>query len=226
MALTKVTSGGLTDDSIVNADINSSAAIALSKLATDPSNASNLASGTVPDARFTTLPAVSGANLTALNASNLGSGTVPAARLSGVGKILQVQSTTTSIQYTTTSSSWQEIANPSVSITPSATSSKIWVLGSFGYAKDGSGYLYVSFQRAISGGATTTNIIGETAGGMTHTGQSNSEHMGSTFNWLDSPSTTSAITYKFNFRNYNNSNTVTFNDGVTAATLTVMEVGA
>ena len=173
-----------------------------------------------------TMPASSGVNLTALNASNLGSGTVPAARLSGVGKILQVQSTTTSIQYTTTSSSWQEIANPSVSITPSATSSKIWVLGSFGYAKDGSGYLYVSFQRAISGGATTTNIIGETAGGMTHTGQSNSEHMGSTFNWLDSPSTTSAITYKFNFRNYNNSNTVTFNDGVTAATLTVMEVGA
>lgn len=59
-------------------------------------NASNLASGTVPDARFpatlpavsganltalpATLPASSGVNLTALNASNLGSGTVPDAR--------------------------------------------------------------------------------------------------------------------------------------------------
>jgi hypothetical protein len=44
-------------------------------------NASNLSTGTVPDARFpATLPAVSGANLTALNASNLGSGTVPDAR--------------------------------------------------------------------------------------------------------------------------------------------------
>ena len=52
MALTKVTSGGLTDDSIVNADINSSAAVALSKLATAPSNATNLASGTVPTARL------------------------------------------------------------------------------------------------------------------------------------------------------------------------------
>ena len=41
-------------------------------------NASNLGSGTVPDARFpSTLPTVSGANLTSLNASNLGSGTVP-----------------------------------------------------------------------------------------------------------------------------------------------------
>ncbi len=45
-------------------------------------SASDLSSGTLPDARFpATLPAASGANLTNLNASSLGSGTVPAARL-------------------------------------------------------------------------------------------------------------------------------------------------
>jgi hypothetical protein len=45
-------------------------------------NASNVASGTLPDARFpATLPAASGVNLTALNATNLGSGTVADARL-------------------------------------------------------------------------------------------------------------------------------------------------
>jgi hypothetical protein len=45
-------------------------------------NASNLSSGTVPDARFpATLPSASGANLTSLNASNLSSGTVATARL-------------------------------------------------------------------------------------------------------------------------------------------------
>ena len=44
-------------------------------------NASNLVSGTIPDARFpATLPALSGVNLTALNATNLGSGTIPDAR--------------------------------------------------------------------------------------------------------------------------------------------------
>lgn len=44
-------------------------------------NADNLASGTVPDARFpATLPAVSGANLTNLDASDLASGTIPDAR--------------------------------------------------------------------------------------------------------------------------------------------------
>ena len=44
-------------------------------------NATQLTSGTTPDARYTTLPAVSGVNLTSLNATNLGSGTVPTARL-------------------------------------------------------------------------------------------------------------------------------------------------
>src|SRR5210317_482968 len=45
-------------------------------------NASNLDSGTVPDARFpATLPAASGANLTALNATNIASGTLASDRL-------------------------------------------------------------------------------------------------------------------------------------------------
>jgi hypothetical protein len=44
-------------------------------------NATQLTSGTIPDARFpATLPASSGANLTALNANQLTSGTVPDAR--------------------------------------------------------------------------------------------------------------------------------------------------
>lgn len=48
-------------------------------------SASDLSSGTLPDARFpATLPAASGINLTALNATNLGSGTVPLARITGL----------------------------------------------------------------------------------------------------------------------------------------------
>ena len=47
-------------------------------------NATELGSGTVPDARFpATLPAASGVNLTALNATQATSGTLPMARLSG-----------------------------------------------------------------------------------------------------------------------------------------------
>lgn len=84
-----LTSADIADGTITNDDLAGSisndklaGSIANSKLATDPTNASNLASGTVPDARFpATLPAASGANLTSLSATNLGSGTVPTARL-------------------------------------------------------------------------------------------------------------------------------------------------
>lgn len=49
-------------------------------------NATQLTSGTVPDARFpATLPAASGTNLTNLNATNLSSGTVPIDRLGTSG---------------------------------------------------------------------------------------------------------------------------------------------
>lgn len=48
-------------------------------------SASDLSSGTLPDARFpATLPAVSGANLTGLSAAALASGLIPTARLTGV----------------------------------------------------------------------------------------------------------------------------------------------
>ncbi len=107
-----VTSAKIVDGTILNADINASAAIAGSKLADDsiteakldihaaptgtdkflkytsnglewvvPSyttSASDLASGTIPDARFpATLPALSAANLTAIPAANI-TGTLPA----------------------------------------------------------------------------------------------------------------------------------------------------
>jgi len=66
-------------------------------------NATNLTSGTLPDARFpATLPATSGANLTSLNASNLSSGTVSTARL-GTG-------TANATNFLRGDNSWQTIS--------------------------------------------------------------------------------------------------------------------
>ena len=51
-------------------------------------SASNLTSGTIPDARFpATLPTASGTNLTSLNGSNISSGTISNSRLTGSGSI-------------------------------------------------------------------------------------------------------------------------------------------
>ena len=173
---------------IVNADVNASAAIALSKLATDPSNASNLASGTVPTAR-------------------LGSGTASSSTFlrgdqswaaAGGGKVLQVQSTQTiapSSQLTTTSGSYVAMGSDyEVAITPAATSSKIMVQFVVpAYWTDGSPYKSgFTIYRDI-GGAGYSEVTTGTDG--VHTGQSgNNKH--STFIYLDSPNTTSACTYK------------------------------
>ena len=66
-------------------------------------NASNLSSGTIPDARFpATLPALSGTNLTSLNASNLSSGTVNVNRLGSSG-------TRDSTTFLRGDNTWQEV---------------------------------------------------------------------------------------------------------------------
>ena len=173
---------------ITNSDVNASAAIALSKLATDPSNASNLASGTVPTAR-------------------LGSGTADATTFlrgdqswaeAGGGKVLQVVSsidnTNTSVM-STTSSSDVDMGSPySVTLTPAATTSKIIVQAVVpAHFTDGGSYKSeFSFYRDI-GGAGYSAVLTNNNGMTQSQGTQNVQY---TFQIIDEPSTTSAVTYK------------------------------
>ena len=111
------------------------------------------------------------------------------------GKVLQVVSGTDSTSRSTTSTSYVT-TNLSVSITPSSASSKILVLISQnGVYKDGTGNgTDIEFRR----GATSLGTIAENAGG--ENSGSYSIGTGASTCYLDSPNTTSAITYETFFR--------------------------
>jgi hypothetical protein len=106
-------------------------------------SASNLSSGTVPDARFpATLPAASGANLTALNATQLTSGTIPAARFPA-GIIVKVSSIVFTTRTVTSSQVTYDLSLGSFTKTYDSSTSDILIVGTIPcYSFDNaSGYL-------------------------------------------------------------------------------------
>ena len=127
------------------------------------------------------------------------------------GKVLQVVSTTKTDTFTTTSSSLVDITGMSVSITPSSTSSKIYVSGhvSYGKANGNSGYTLkllrdsTEIGSGASAGSRQTGIsdLSFTSSSIYHTQTRN-------FNYLDSPSTTSSTTYKLQTKSRDSSQLV------------------
>tara|TARA_R100000458_G_C8175783_1_gene174628 strand:+ start:40 stop:660 length:621 start_codon:yes stop_codon:yes gene_type:complete len=127
----------------------------------------------------------------------------------GTGAILQVVNTTEGESKTITCSSAWVDSTLTCAITPAATSSKILLSMSGtgeGNAANQEHFGY-RIKRVISGGATSY-LVGDTAGGRTLltglTGDlsddsGNSASSFSISNYLDSPSTTSAVTYTVQF---------------------------
>jgi hypothetical protein len=190
MPLTKIQSLGITDGTIVNADINASAAIAGTKL--------------------------------------------------GAGAVLQVVQTHKVDTFNTSSTTLVDITGLSASITPSSASNKILVMCHIGIC--GAGGDGVSAAVALIRGST--NIGGGTAEGGRVSGISrtasgaNADHgNGLSFQYLDSPATTSSTTYKIqtvsqtSFSVYVNrggtDSDVGFSYGTrTSSTLTLIEIAA
>tara|TARA_R110001632_G_scaffold65192_1_gene154636 strand:+ start:30 stop:545 length:516 start_codon:yes stop_codon:yes gene_type:complete len=142
------------------------------------------------------IPAISGANLTGLTDSQM-----PA------GSVLQVVTATDSTERTTTSTSLVTASNTlAVAITPSATSSKIFVTCSFSYGSPSGTY---GFKAAIF--RASTNLGGSVArfGNMFSSHSYNYSH--ANLSVLDSPSTTSATTYQLYF--LADANTARINNG-------------
>ena len=155
----------------------------------------------------------------------------------GGGKILQVIQTTKTDAYSTSSGSFTDITGMSVDITPSATSSKVYVL--FSVTFGGSSNLYAGINLLRD---STTLIVNTDASGLDIPAtvacmgdNANFQYKSSTANYsyLDSPNTTSAITYKLQayaeggktfYVNRNEQNDNAGHNVMGTSTITVMEV--
>ena len=154
----------------------------------------------------------------------------------GGGGIIQVKSVTKTDTFTTTSSSFVDITGLSVSITPTSSSNKIliqvYVTGDGRAGQSRANFRLMRDSTAI--------CIGDTAGGRARSTfaiydtSDNHSPDNASMAFLDSPATTSAVTYKMQMVSGNNSGNVSVNraytwsdafaHGATASSITVMEV--
>ena len=175
-----ITSANIADGTIVNADINSSAAIAGSKL-------------------------------------------------TGAGKVLQVVSTTKTDTFSTASTSFTDITGLSVNITPSSTSSKILVLVSTNASntvvREPMAMRLMRASTAIYVGNSGTQVSAKLRKETTNATANIA------MNHLDSPSSTSSLTYKVQLlTQVGNTCRVNYEGGGSAdryaSSITLMEIGA
>ena len=154
------------------------------------------------------------------------------------GKIAQVITSTKTDTFTTSNTTYTDITDLTVDITPSATSSKVLVFANFNVGNNTndrwSAYQLVRDSTAIS--------IGDTAGSRTRASTS-SVRMTATgsanridslaINYIDSPSTTSSTTYKIQCKTQSSSTLTVNRSGSdtdadysirSVSTITVMEV--
>ena len=181
LATDAVTSAKIADGAIVNVDVNSTAAVAYSKLnlATSIVNG-DIANATIALAKLSATGTPSAS--TFLRGDNSWASAGAAA-----GQVIQVLGATDSTLRTTTSLSFVTGSNTlSVAITPSSASNKIAILVSTTGLADNDTAHYTIYRNSTNLG---------TAGGLSQI-QAGAGVIPISMLFLDSPSTTSAITYQ------------------------------
>ena len=148
--------------------------------------------------------------------------------LRGAFRIQQVASTIKTDSFSTTSGSFVDLTGVSVSITPTSASNKVLVMVQ-GCASISAGLMYLNLVRdstdiaQSTGGAGQETLLFGSPGGTTAIS-------GFGVNYLDSPATTSATTYKLQMRVSSGTGYINrreLDDAYRAVTtITVMEVSA
>jgi hypothetical protein len=140
-----------------------------------------------------------------------------------------VQSLTTGYVAITSNNTYED-ANLSASITPTSASSKILVMITQGIAfyTDSAAQPNSAFMRIMRGATAvwnaspTESLLGQVRAAT------DGPRIIAAINYLDSPATTSAITYKPQYKQESNANahTIYMNYGGVESTITLMEIGA
>ena len=154
------------------------------------------------------------------------------------GSVLQVVSANMTSALAMGMSGWTSISGWAATITPSSTSNKVLVLGFCGAVSGASNTQAIRILRgatAIAVGDASGSRSQATTRGARH-GDSNHTYSSSSFSCLDSPSSSSAVTYQIQgltegnstlYINRSQNDTDTFTYGArTCASLTLMEIKA
>lgn len=182
---------------------------------------------------YTAATITAGSNISVTN----GAGTISIAA-TGTGKVLQVVQGVLSTRATTTSATFSD-TGLTVSITPSATSSRVaifmFVGGTGGQSSAATLALNLVRNSTALAQGTATGSSTVTTAGIGSFGDFNAAWGGLSINYVDSPATTSATTYKIQFASTYNSQAVYFNGSynnagtynlATYATIIAMEIAA
>jgi hypothetical protein len=153
--------------------------------------------------------------------TSAGADAVPTMATLSAGKVLQVVNAIQATEVVLTSSTYTD-TGLTASITPSATSSKILVICSNDSTKYGADD-WVNFRCYRDATEIGGTIIGRRIGDTDDSGKSQSVY---SFTILDSPSSTSALTYKTQFNTNSGSASCRINHGSGSSTICLMEIGA
>ena len=158
----------------------------------------------------------------------------------GGGGIIQIKQTVKTDTFSlATNDVMTDITGLSVTITPTSGSSKVFVSCSWEHSSSDDNSFGMFFLRRVISGTTTNLLLGDSRGSSQRCTRSamrvqNLEAKASSFDFLDSPSTTSQITYKLGMENHHTgtiivggtSDTGDDNRTSTPSIITVMEVSA
>ena len=159
---------------------------------------------------------------TATNASNISSGTLGKARLP-TGSVLQVVNATNTTQASNSTTTYSD-TNLTATITPLFATSKILVIATVNGIEKTSGNTVNSCMLKLVRNSTDLIIFNQYAG-YTNSIMNLITASGVT-NYLDSPATTSATTYKCQFRNAIASAVIYVQSNNDVSTMTLMEIAA